>query len=183
MKYSDFYETTDVSVGPGIIFITGEIELETASKVNFGLWEFEWDPEFEGDITLIINSPGGKAAAGWSIINTMKTISHKVNTIGNGNIESMAIFLFAAGHHRSLYENTLCLLHHFSGEMSGTYLDFKASQRSCDIEYDRCIEHLKKVSKYKTEKRIRQHLLKDQDYFLTASEMVEHGLCDEIIKV
>ena len=143
-RYTDFCDSyTDVTVNPnGTIFITGEIDLETASKVNSALWEFEWDSEFEEDITLIINSPGGKAAAGWSIVNTMRSINHNVNTIGNGNIESMAIFLFAAGCKRSLYENTLCLIHHFSGEMSGNYLDFKAVQRSCEIEYSRCLEHL-----------------------------------------
>lgn len=185
MKCTDFCESfSDTLVNPnGTIFITGEIDLETASRVNFALWEFEWNTDFDEDITLILNSPGGKAAAGWSIINTINSISRTVNTVGNGNIESMAIFLFAAGCKRTLYENTLCMIHHFSGEMSGNYLDFQAVQRSCDIEYNRCLNHLKKVSKYKTEKKIRQHLLKDQDYYLTAQEMLEHGLCDEVIRV
>lgn len=185
MKYTDFCDShSGAIVKPnGVIFITGEIDLEVASTVNAALWDFEWDLDFEEDIELNINSPGGKAAAGWSIINTMNSISHKVNTVGNGNIESMAIFVLAAGNRRVLYENTMCMIHHFSGEMAGNYLDFKAVQRSCNIEYNRCLNHLKKVSKYKTERKIRQHLLRDQDYYLTASEMLEHGLCDEVIKV
>ncbi|HIH45456.1 MAG TPA: ATP-dependent Clp protease proteolytic subunit, partial [Candidatus Methanoperedenaceae archaeon] len=56
-----------------IIFLTGEINDDIAEIIIAQLLYLE-SKEFEGDIRLYINSPGGEIAAGLAIYDTMQCI-------------------------------------------------------------------------------------------------------------
>ena len=79
-----------------IIFITGEINIQTANLVIGQLLYLETkDPK--KDIYLYINSPGGLVSAGLAIYDTINYIKCDVCTICVGLAASMGAFLLAAG--------------------------------------------------------------------------------------
>ena len=53
--------------------------------------------ETEGDINLVINSPGGECITGLSIVDFMNTMTNKVNTVTFGECSSMGAVIQSAG--------------------------------------------------------------------------------------
>jgi ATP-dependent Clp protease protease subunit len=80
-----------------IIFLNGEINDDMAESIIAQLLYLEAQ-EFEGDIRIYINSPGGVITAGLAIYDTMQCIKCNVATICVGQAASMAAILLAAGY-------------------------------------------------------------------------------------
>ena len=66
--------------------------------------------------------------------------------------------------------------------MEGQYNQLSANQNGQDQEYSRHINFWIKHSKFKTEKQIRENILKDTDNYLTPQDMKRFGMVDHIIK-
>lgn len=71
-----------------IIFIDDVIDAKMANYVVTKLIYF--GSLGNEDITIYINSPGGSVADGLAIIDVMRLVKSKVNTIGYGTVASMA---------------------------------------------------------------------------------------------
>lgn len=100
----------------GIFFVPGMIEGGTAMSIfiealNSGLDHFPKDSWF------FINSPGGMIDQGFAIYDTIKMLvgsGRIVNTVGIGEVASMALVILQAGTKRYSFPNTQFMVHQAS---------------------------------------------------------------------
>ena len=161
-----------------IIFISGEIDDETANSVIGQLLFL--DAKSNDNISIYINSPGGSITAGMAIYDTMNFIKSDVSTICIGMAASMASILLAAGTKgkRFILPNSEVMIHQPLGGVSGQATEIK-------IVADRILflrDKLNKILSKKTGKNL-QDIEQDteRDNYLTAKEALEYGIVDKIL--
>jgi len=163
-----------------IIFLNGEINEDMAESIIAQLLYLEAQ-EFEGDIRIYINSPGGVITAGLAIYDTMQCIKCDVATICVGQAASMAAILLAGGTKgkRMAFPNARMLIHQPLGGAQGQASDIQIQAK----EINRAKNLLDEILVYHTGQSI-EVIEKDtdRDFFLSAEEAVEYGLIDKIIK-
>jgi ATP-dependent Clp protease protease subunit len=164
----------------GIITISGEISKDSLARATRTLLRLHFDKEFHDPVQIIINSPGGYTDAGWAFIDMISFVDLEIRTIAMGECCSMAANILISGDHRIVSPNCCVMIHQFSWSTAGNYSNLVAQRKAEDMEHDREIRHLIQHSKYDTEEEIRNHILLDNDHWLTPEEMLSHGLCDEI---
>jgi len=163
-----------------IIFLNGDINVDMAESIIAQLLYLE-DKDFEGDIRIYINSPGGVISAGLAIYDTMQCMKCNVATICIGEAASMAAVLLAAGTEgrRMAFPNARVMIHQPLGSMQGqaTEIDIQAK------ELDRVKKVLDNILVYHTGQPI-EVIENDtnRDFFLTAEMAVEYGIIDKIIR-
>ena len=79
--------------------------------------------EMEGDVTVKINSGGGRASDGIAIFNALKQHHGKVTTVAMGIAASAASVIFMAGDERVMAHGALLMVHDASGLTIGTEAD------------------------------------------------------------
>ncbi len=163
-----------------IILLTGEINDDTAESTIAQLLYLE-SKDFEGDIRLYINSPGGMITAGLAIYDTMQCIKCSVATICVGQAASMAAVLLAAGAKgkRMAFPNARMMIHQPLGGAQGQASDIEIQAK----EMGRVKKHLDEILVYHTGQPM--EIIErdtDRDFFLTAEEAVEYGLIDRIVR-
>ncbi len=159
-----------------IIFINGEINAEMSNYVITKLMYL--DSLNHDDISIYINTQGGSVADGLAIVDAMKLVKSKVNTIGYGTIASMGSVILASGEKRSCMEHARCLIHQM-------YSGIQGSVNDVEIAYNNMIEiknTLIKVLSEKVRKSAKQ-VEKDceRDKWMNAREALDYGLIDEIL--
>ncbi len=162
-----------------IIFISGEINDATANNVIAQLLYL--DSVSHDDISIYINSPGGVVTSGMAIYDTMNFIKSDVSTICLGMAASMAAFLLSSGTRgkRFCLPNADVMIHQPLGGAEGQATDIKiASDRILTLK-----KRLNKVLAKNTKKPLKR-IEKDteRDCYLSATEALEYGLIDKIIK-
>ena len=163
-----------------IIFLSGEINDDMANTIVAELLYLESkDPK--KDIYLYINSPGGSISAGMAIYDTIGYIKCDVNTICIGMAASMAAFLLASGTKgkRCCLPNSEVMIHQPLGGAQG--------QASDIIIVANHITKIKKVINVILAEKTGKSLATiekdvDRDYYMSATEALEYGLVDKIIK-
>lgn len=163
-----------------IIFLSGEINEETAESIIAQLLYLE-AKDFEGDIHLYINSPGGQVTAGLAIYDTMQCIKCSIETICLGQAASMAAILLAAGAKgkRMAFPNARLMIHQPLGGAQGQASDIAIQAK----EMARIKNHLNEILVNHTGQPM--EIIErdtDRDFFLTAEEAVEYGLIDRIVR-
>lgn len=163
------------------IYIFGDINDETAYGVIQQL-QYLSAKDPSKDITIYINSPGGSVSAGLAIHDVMISIPNDVTTVCIGICASMAAFLFSAGTKgkRIIYPNSEVLIHQpWSSGISGQVTDIEIAA-----------EHIKRskatinkfLSKYAEQPLNKIEKDTDRDYWMSASEAIDYGICDKIFK-
>lgn len=163
-----------------IIFLNGEINDDMAENIIAQLLYLE-SKDFEGDIRLYINSPGGLVTAGLAIYDTMQCIRCSVATICLGQAASMAAILLAAGTRgkRVAFPNARVMIHQPLGGAQGQASDIEIQAK----EMGRVKKHLNDILVYHTGQPMEViERDTDRDFFLTAEESVEYGLIDRIAR-
>jgi ATP-dependent Clp protease protease subunit len=162
------------------IFLWGQVDDDSAKHVVDRLMYLEMmDPG--KDITLIINSPGGYVTSGFTIYDTIKSISSPVSTVCMGLAASMGSILLSVGAKgkRYIYPNAKVMIHQPSGGAQGQSSDIqiqaqeimKTKQLGAQILADNCGQTIEKVlSDF------------DRDYWMDANESLAYGIVDGIIK-
>lgn len=163
-----------------IILLTGEINDDTAESIIAQLLYLE-SKDFEGDIRIYINSPGGMITAGLAIYDTMQCIKCSIATICVGQAASMAAVLLAAGAKgkRMAFPNARMMIHQPLGGAQGQASDIEIQAK----EMSRVKKHLDEILVYHTGQPM--EIIErdtDRDFFLTAEEAVEYGLIDRIVR-
>ena len=133
------------------------------------------------DINLYINSPGGSVTAGLAIYDTMQYIRPDVNTICIGQACSMASLILASGAEgkRSVLPNARVMIHQPYGGAEGQASDIIVANRE-----------LQRIKKLTTEILSRHtgksfdeiSALIERDYYMNASEAVELGIADRVMR-
>ena len=137
------------------------------------------DPE--ADIFLHINWPGGSVDAGMAIYDTMNYIPNDVATVGMGLAASMGQFLLCAGTKGKRYAlpHARIMMHQPSSGMGGSASDIKIqAQQSLHIK-----KVLLELISQHTGQTVEQVTTDaDRDRWFTASEALEYGLVDQVVK-
>jgi len=162
------------------IFLWGEIDDQSSKHVVDRLLYLEiLDPGKE--IQLIINSPGGYVTSGFTIYDTMKSISSPVSTICTGLAASMASIILSAGEkgRRFILPNARVMIHQPSGGAGGPASDIeiqmneiiKTMKLGAEILATNCGQTVDKI-------------MKDfnRDYWMSAEESIEYGIVDDRLK-
>ena len=163
-----------------IIFLGSQINDAVANVIVAQLLFLEsQDPE--RDVFLYIHSPGGSVTAGMAIYDTMNYIKPDVQTICMGQAASMGAVLLAAGTKgkRRILPHGRVLIHQPLGGAQGQATDIEIQAR----EIMRIKKELNQIL-IKHTGQDPERVAKDveRDYIMTASEAVEYGMVDEIIK-
>jgi ATP-dependent Clp protease protease subunit len=105
------------------VLIFGEVDMKLAERVTAQLLAHA--AEGEGDIRIIINSPGGHVESGDTIHDVMRFVGPRVKIIGTGWVASAGahIFLGAEKENRYCLPNTRFLLHQPLGGVRGQASD------------------------------------------------------------
>lgn len=138
------------------------------------------DPQ--GEIKILINSPGGLVSSGLALYDVMQIITCPITTVCMGLAASMAAILFVAGDNRQMLEDSRIMIHDpliGGGGIAGSAVQLDA--RVKDLMNTRMItagilaEH--------TGHRVEEILEKTAaDSYFYAKEAIAFGLADRIIK-
>ena len=165
-----------------IIFLGTPIQDQIANLIIAQLLYLEReDPE--KDISLYINSPGGVISAGLAIYDTIQMLRCDVSTICVGMSASMGAVIFCGGAKgkRYLLPNSRTLLHQplIGGVMEGPATDLAIEA----AEIIRLRKTLYGILSARTGKKM--EVIErdcDRNKWLSASEAIDYGLADTLMK-
>ena len=162
-----------------IIIINGEINNNLANSVVAQLLFL--DSLNNEEISIYINSPGGSVTDGMAIYDTMNFINSDVSTIGIGMCASMGAFLLSSGTKGKRYSLPNCevMIHQPLGGAQGQATEIKIAAEHILKTKDK----LNKILSNNTSKDL--DIIEkdtDRDNFMTASEALDYGIIDKIIK-
>lgn len=130
-------------------------------------------------IRIYIDSPGGSLTDTLTVIDAIKLSKTPVYTICVGCAYSGGFFIFISGHKRYCYPNSTFLYHEGSTANGGDAGKF----RNFAEFYDKQLEVLKQITISNTnidEELYEKH--RRDDWWMLASEALDLGVCDEILK-
>ncbi|TDL80432.1 ATP-dependent Clp endopeptidase proteolytic subunit ClpP [Peribacillus frigoritolerans] len=162
-----------------IIMIGDEINDHVANVVVAQLL-FLAAEDYEKDISIYINSPGGSITAGFAIFDTMQYIKPDVRTICTGMAASFGAMLLLAGTKgkRFALPNSEIMIHQPLGGARGQATEIEISAR----RILKLREHINEIIAERTGQSIEKVARdSDRDYYMSASEAKEYGIIDEII--
>jgi ATP-dependent Clp protease protease subunit len=189
VETENVYETitqqiqTQVDLRDSVVFLTDEITEGTLVDLMIrirAILNNRTEEDKDKPINLVINSSGGDVYEMLGIIDYIETLSVPVNTICRGRAFSAAAVILACGTGTRMVSKRSCVMFH----ESSSYLDgMKMSDMSAyinnlnKIEDDVCELLAKRSNKdaawWKQQQRI--------DMFLSAEQLLEYGIIDEII--
>jgi ATP-dependent Clp protease protease subunit len=131
-------------------------------------------------IKLYIDSPGGSLLDTFTIIDSMSMSKTPVWTICTGTAYSGGFFIFIAGARRIAYPHASFLFHEGSiTSVSGTANQFANYSNF----YKRQLKMLKDITlQYTNITEEKYAEIQNEDFWLSAKEATELGICDEIAK-
>ena len=164
----------------GVFHMFGDIDTLIAFKFRNFLYKFENLTEIE-ELTIYINSDGGYLSDTWSIIDAMIASKLKIKTIATGSIASAGSMIFLAGDERLMEPHCMWMSHQFS--CSQEELKFHEKKVLHEVEkqtHKDMIEYYRKRTKLK-KSYVEENLLGNSDFYLTAKQCLEVGLCDGLV--
>lgn len=167
----------------GVHFLLGEIEDDNISEAIKWIVYENLDKKQDKILTLYINSSGGDLYQAFALIDVMRVSTHKIRTIGMGNIMSAAFLIFASGAEGERYiaPNTGIMCHQFTDGVDAKYHDIKAQMKESEYCNTRMVNILKEATGLDT-RSVKGKLLPASDVYLTAEELIELGVADHIFQ-
>ncbi|MBE6726736.1 MAG: ATP-dependent Clp protease proteolytic subunit [Ruminococcaceae bacterium] len=161
------------------IWITGQIDSETARETIVALEYL--DRAGSGEITVMINSPGGSVSDGMAILDAMRRCRCDIVTVATGMAASMGAFLAACGGtpgKRFVTPHCEVMIHQPLGGIQGQATEIElAAQHILKIKRTLNTELARATGK-SVEEIARDT---DRDNFMDADEAVVYGLADGIL--
>ncbi len=136
--------------------------------------------ESDAPINMFISSPGGHVESGDMVHDMIGFIKPTVRTIGTGWVASAGalIFVGAKPENRFCLPNTRFLLHQPSGGIGGQATDMEIQAQQIRIMRER-FDGLFSEATGQTKEKIAADTARD--FWLTAQEAIDYGLCGNII--
>lgn len=160
------------------VLVFGEVNMRMAERVTAQLLALA--AEGDGDIRVIINSPGGHVESGDTIHDVMRFCGPKVKAIGTGWVASagVTIFLGAERENRVCLPNTRFLLHQPSGGVRGQASDIQ-------IEAEEIVKMRQRMNRLiaRESGQTYEKIVKDtqRNFWMSAEEGVAYGLASRIV--
>lgn len=162
-----------------IIFLGVAIDDDVANIITAQLLFLEsLDPS--ADISLYINSPGGKVSSGLAIYDTMQLVKPAVSTICTGMAASMGSVLLCAGEKgkRSALPHSKVLIHQPLGDAHGQASDILIAAKEIEKTRNELISIIANHSGTPFEKVFADA---DRDFWMSAEEAKAYGMVDGIL--
>ena len=160
------------------VLVTGSISDKSARETCSQL--FALAAKSDDPILMLISSPGGHMESGDMIHDTMKFIKPRVIALGSGWVSSAGALIYVGAEKSDRYAlpNTRFLLHQPSGGAGGMASDIEIQVR----EMRTMRERLNRIFADATGQPIeRIEKDTDRDFWLSAQEAIEYGLCGRIV--
>lgn len=165
-----------------IHFINGEIDEDAVKEaIKWILYE-NLEKGKDKILTLYINSCGGSLTDAFALIDIMKQSNYTIRTVGIGNVMSAAFLLFACGTkgQRYIAKNASIMCHQFTESLDSKYHDIKAQMKETENLNSRMVQILKEATDLPPSK-IKSKLLPPSDVYLTAEELIQFNVADNIL--
>jgi ATP-dependent Clp protease protease subunit len=159
------------------VLIFGEVNMKMAERVTAQLLAFN---ESEGDIRVIVNSPGGHVESGDTIHDMLRFVGSKVKMIGTGWVASAGahIFLGAKKENRFCLPFTRFLLHQPLGGVQGQASDITIEAEEIIKMRARLIREIAVETGQPYEKVVTDT---ERNFWMGAEEAQKYGLVSKII--
>src|SRR6266850_6095011 len=160
------------------VLIFGEIDMKVAERVCGQL--IAYAAEGNGDIRVIINSPGGHVESGDTIHDMVRYVGPRVKMIGTGWVASAGahIFLGAKKENRFCLPFTRFLLHQPLGGVRGQASDISIEAEEILKMRARLIKEISVETGQPYEKVVADT---ERNFWMGAEEAVKYGLAAKIV--
>ena len=160
------------------VLIFGEVDMKMAERVSAQLLAYA--AEGEGDIRVVLNSPGGHVESGDTIHDMIKFVGPRVKIIGTGWVASAGahIYLGARKENRFCLPNTRFLLHQPLGGIQGQASDIVIEAEEILKMHERLIRTIAKETGQSYEK-VKEDT--DRNFWMSAEEATAYGLVAKIV--
>jgi ATP-dependent Clp protease protease subunit len=160
------------------VLLFGDVDMKMAERVSAQLLALAADGD--GDIKVIINSPGGHVEAGDTMHDMLRFIGPRVKVIGTGWVASAGAHIYLGAHKDSRFclPNTRFLLHQPLGGVRGQASDISIEAE----EILKMRERLNRIIARETGQPL-ERIVHDteRNYWMTAEQAKEYGMVTKII--
>lgn len=165
------------------IIVLGEINSESVNEIIGLIYELNEEDAKKTQvepIKLIINSCGGEVYSGLALIDVIDNSRIPIYTICHGTAMSMALIVYAAGHHRYASKNATFMYHEAAYPVEGKVVHHKQELQEVERVDKICDDYL--LSKTTFPKGQLEIIKSRQSEWYFGIEIAsEYGLVDEII--
>ena len=160
------------------VLIFGEVDMKLAERVTAQLLAYA---ESEGDIRVVVNSPGGHVESGDTIHDMIRFVGNRVKMIGTGWVASAGahIFLGAKKENRFCLPFTRFLLHQPLGGVRGQASDISIEAEEILKLRARLIKEIADETVQPYEKVVADT---ERNFWMGADEAVNYGLVNRVIR-
>ena len=159
------------------VLIFGEVDMKMAERVTAQLLAYA---ESEGDIRVIVNSPGGHVESGDTIHDMIRFVGNRVKMIGTGWVASAGahIFLGAKKENRYCLPFTRFLLHQPLGGVRGQASDITIEAEEIIKMRERLIREIAAETGQSYDKVVKDT---ERNFWMGAEDAVKYGLAARVI--
>ena len=159
------------------VLIFGEVNMKMAERVTAQLLAYA---ESEGDIRVIVNSPGGHVESGDTIHDMIRFVGNRVKMIGTGWVASAGahIYLGAKKENRFCLPFTRFLLHQPLGGVRGQASDITIEAEEIIKMRARLIREISVETGQPYEKVVADT---ERNFWMGAEDAVKYGLAAKVI--
>src|ERR1700743_1616517 len=159
------------------VMIFGEVDMKMAERVCAQLLAYA---ESEGDIRVILNSPGGHVESGATIHDMIRFVGNRVKIVGTGWVASAGahIFLGAKKENRLCLPFTRFLLHQPLGGVRGQASDITIEAEEILKMRERLNREIAAETGQPFEKVVQDT---ERNYWLGAEDAVKYGLVSRVV--
>ena len=160
------------------VLIFGEVDMKMAERVSAQLLAYA--AEGEGDIRVIVNSPGGHVESGDTIHDMIRFVGPRVKMIGTGWVASAGahIFLGAKKENRFCLPFTRFLLHQPLGGVRGQATDIEIEAEEIIKMRERLIREIATETGQPYEKVVKDT---ERNFWIGAEDAVKYGLASKVV--
>jgi len=160
------------------VLIFGEVDMKMAERVSAQLLAFA--AEGDGDIRVIVNSPGGPVESGDTIHDMIRFVGPRIKMIGTGWVASAGahIFLGAKKENRFCLPFTRFLLHQPLGGVRGQASDISIEAEEIIKMRERLIREIASETGQSYERVVKDT---ERNFWMGAEEAVKYGLVSKVV--
>lgn len=160
-----------------IVLILTEISGQSMAQAKAQL---EFLDKTDGDIYILLSSPGGSVFAGESLITSMQSAKNKVHTVCTDFCASMAAIIHQHGVKRYAYDRATLMFHDASGGFQGQFSKMRKLFDYIQRKLDKTNTFIASRSKLSYQEFMSYV---SQDFWIDAEDAERKGLVDSIVKV
>ena len=181
-KYA-FYENLRLLFEAGLdienrtIYLTSDIEPTFVDAVVKALHVLD---RKKGNINLWVSSDGGSVDCMFYLYDNLLRCKNKIITYGSGDICSAAVIILACGDRRYVTENAMLMHHEIHGNIAGSSRAVESAVESI-LRAEKKMWNVLARHTNKSAKEWLQSARKKGEIWLSAPEMVEWRIADEVL--